>query len=145
MRINSAYITGFQTMNYSKIYLPNSHHDTILASQTYIMEQFQLSKWCKGYRYGSIAYNSHDIQRGYLINRTIHLPHMPPYTILERNVHISVVTGLLRDMGQKYCGIWEIGTVVPNIWNSSSQYIWTDFCCIVLYFGYMINSYLMSD
>ena len=36
---------------------------------------------------------------------TIYLSHIPQCTIQNRNVHISVLNGILWDMGQVYCGI----------------------------------------
>ena len=38
----------------------------------------------------------------------MHLPHMPQYTIQDKNAHISVLNGTLWDMGQVRCGISEI-------------------------------------
>ena len=39
----------------------------------------------------------------------MHLFHIPPCTIQNRNVHISVLNGALWDMEQVNCGIWELG------------------------------------
>ena len=38
----------------------------------------------------------------------MHLAHIPQYTIQNRNVHISVVNGMLWDMRQVYCSVCEI-------------------------------------
>ena len=39
----------------------------------------------------------------------MHLSSIPQYTIENRNVHISVLNGVLRDMGEVHFGINEIG------------------------------------
>ena len=44
-----------------------------------------------------------------LTNPTMHLFHIPQYTIQNRNVHISVLNGALWDMGQVHCGICKLG------------------------------------
>ena len=44
-----------------------------------------------------------------LTNHTVHLSHIPHYTIQNRNVHISVLNGVLWDMGQVHCVVCEIG------------------------------------
>ena len=38
----------------------------------------------------------------------MHLLHIPQYTIQNRNVHISVLNGVLWDMKQVHCGVCEI-------------------------------------
>ena len=40
---------------------------------------------------------------------SMHLSHIPQHTIQNRNVHISVLNGVLWDMGQVHWGICEIG------------------------------------
>ena len=37
------------------------------------------------------------------------LSHIPQCTVQDRNVHISVLNGALRDLGQVHCGISEYG------------------------------------
>ena len=51
----------------------------------------------------------------------MHLSHITKYTIQNRNVHISVLNGVLCDMGrcivgygQVHCGIREIGLELPQ-------------------------------
>ena len=39
----------------------------------------------------------------------MHLSSIPQYTIENRNVHISALTGALWDMGEVHRGIYEIG------------------------------------
>ena len=48
-------------------------------------------------------------QQTNLTNPTMHLSHMPEYTIHNRNVHISVMNGVFWHMGQVHCGIFELG------------------------------------
>ena len=43
-----------------------------------------------------------------LTNPTMHLSHIPQFTIQNRNVHISFLNGVLWDMEQVHCRIWEI-------------------------------------
>ena len=43
------------------------------------------------------------------IDPTMYLLHIPQYTIQNRNVHISVLNGVLWDMGQVHFGIPETG------------------------------------
>ena len=46
------------------------------------------------------------------------LSHIPQYTIQNRNVHISVLNGvLLWDMGQTHCGIYENGLLTYSWYN----------------------------
>ena len=45
----------------------------------------------------------------------MHLSHIPQYTIQKRNVHISVLNGVLWDMGQVHCGICEIGPLLKHL------------------------------
>ena len=49
------------------------------------------------------------IQLGYLTNPTMHLPHIPQYTIRNRNMHITVLNGALWNMGHVHYGICELG------------------------------------
>ena len=42
----------------------------------------------------------------------MHLFHIPQYTIQNKNVHISVLNGALRDTEQVHCGICEIGLLL---------------------------------
>ena len=42
-----------------------------------------------------------------LTNPTGHLSHIPQYTILNRNVNISVMNDVLWDMGRVPCGICD--------------------------------------
>ena len=42
-----------------------------------------------------------------LTNPTMHLSHIPQYTIQNRNVHISVLNGVLWDMGQVHYEIYK--------------------------------------
>ena len=52
----------------------------------------------------------------------MHQFHIPQYTIQNRNVHISVLNGVLWDMRQLHCGICEFGLLdspyayVVNCW-----------------------------
>ena len=39
------------------------------------------------------------------------------HTIQNKNVHISVLNGVLRDMGQAHCGICEIGLSASQTHN----------------------------
>ena len=57
----------------------------------------------------------------------MHLPHIPQYIIKKRNVHISVLNGVLWDMGQVHCEIRAIslfGEPMPSIYIQSALYIW---------------------
>ena len=54
------------------------------------------------------------LQENHLTNPTMHLSHIPQYTIQNRNAHISVLNGVLCDMGQVYCGICEIRLLQCN-------------------------------
>ena len=52
---------------------------------------------------------SRSLSRHYNVtNPTMQLSHIPQHTIQNRNVHISVLNGVLWDMGQLHCGICEI-------------------------------------
>ena len=48
-----------------------------------------------------------------LKNPTMHLFHIPQYT-QNRNVHISVLNGVVWDMGQVHCGICETGLLCKH-------------------------------
>ena len=39
----------------------------------------------------------------------MHLPHIPEFSIQMRNVHISVLNGVLWDMRHVQFGVYEIG------------------------------------
>ena len=52
-------------------------------------------------------------------NPTMHLSHIPQCTIQNRNVHISVVNGVLWDMEQVHCGIYEVGLFCHHSANMS--------------------------
>ena len=47
-------------------------------------------------------------------NPTMHLSDGPQCTIQKRNMHISVLNGVLRHMGQVHCGICEIGLLTSR-------------------------------
>ena len=49
-----------------------------------------------------------------LPNPTMHLSHIPQCTIQNRNVHISVLNGVLWNMGQLHCGVCHIGLLCCN-------------------------------
>ena len=49
-----------------------------------------------------------DGRRKCFTNPMMHLSHIPQYTIQNRNVQISVLNGVLWDMGQVHCGISDI-------------------------------------
>ena len=69
-----------------------------------------------------------------LINPTMHLSHIPQYTIQNRNVNISVLNGVLWDMGQMHCvhfssewcivgyrtgalwDLWDWSIALPRLW-----------------------------
>ena len=52
----------------------------------------------------------------------MHLSHVPPYTIQNRNVHISVLNGVLWDMEQEHSGIYEIGLL---FWTKLNKQIFS--------------------
>ena len=54
-----------------------------------------------------------------LRNPTLHLSHIPQYTIQNRHVHISVLNCALWDMGQAHCGICEFWSIVNDEWKSN--------------------------
>ena len=51
----------------------------------------------------------------------MHLSHIPQYTIHNRNVHITVVNGVLWDIGQVHCRICEIGPICGREDGSNVQ------------------------
>ena len=54
-------------------------------------------------------------------NPTMHLSHIPLYTILNRHLHISVLNSVFWDMGQVHCGIWEVGLLFLVALDSNSK------------------------
>ena len=44
----------------------------------------------------------------------MHMFHIPQFSIQNRNVHISVLNGVLWDMEQVHSGIWEISLLVDK-------------------------------
>ena len=52
----------------------------------------------------------------------MHQSHIPQYTIQNRNVHISVLNGVLWDMGKVHCDICEIGLFMLSL-------VLSDWCC----------------
>ena len=72
----------------------------------------------------------------------MHLSYIPQYTTQNRNVHISVLSGVLWDMGQVHCGICEIGLLTPHISLVMGRYelfvffalqVWSVSHCSVIY------------
>ena len=60
--------------------------------------------------YSTIGYDETSERRSTkFTNPRMHMPHIPQYTIQNRNVHISVLNGALCDMGQEHSGICELG------------------------------------
>ena len=53
--------------------------------------------------------NRLSLQNACFRNPTMHLPHIPQYTIQNRNVHISVMNRVLWDMRLMHCGICKTG------------------------------------
>ena len=62
-------------------------------------------------------------------NPTRFLLHIPQCTIQNRNVHISVLNGVLWDMGQPCCGIWE-RLVYCNVIKNYNFKVFQHFCTI---------------
>ena len=52
----------------------------------------------------------------------MHLSHIPQYTIQDRNVHISVLNGVLWDMEHVQCGICEVA-LLWQIFNWSLEQV----------------------
>ena len=67
-------------------------------------------------------------------NHTVHLFHIPQYTIQNRNLYISVLNCVPWDMGQEQCGVCEIGlfdyanivVFTTIIYNLESMHVQTD-------------------
>ena len=73
-------------------------------------------------------------------NPTMHLSHIPQYTIQNRNVHISVLNGALWDMKQVHCGICELleqrlpGNTTHNV-ASLCTYLLSEYSAVPLQLG----------
>ena len=104
------------------------HKDRLAITHTYVYVPFHLfwKQPIKGTTCISFfEYTSRNIHailnRPNLTNSTMHRSHIPQCTSQNRNVHISVLNGVLWDMGQVQCGICEIVLLsrVPAFKNTS--------------------------